>query len=277
MTGALAGVAVLLVFAAVWELSASAGERLALGVRAALTSLSGGRAGSLDEAARLRLAQRIARAGLAGKLEPGNVIAGKLAGVAVGALLALVAAPAVAPRLALAVAGLLVCAGFFAPDAWLERRARRRRRRFVAALPDALDMLAVGTASGRSPATVFGEVAAGTSGPLALELGSAVAEIECGSSVRDAIARLRTRVPGAEVGALASAIERSQTYGSPLGEQLHLQATTLRLDARRRISDHAARAAPKIQLTVALVLVPSVLVTIVAAILAHSDALFGRY
>lgn len=278
MTAALAATAVLLVFAAIWELSASAGERLALGARAALVSVSGGKARSLDEAAlRLRLPERIARAGLAGRLEPRTVIAAKVAGVAAGGVLALGAAPAVAPRLAVAVTGLLIAAGFFAPDAWLERSARRRRDRFVAALPDALDMLAVGAASGRSSATVFGEVATDTSGPLAVELGSAVAEIECGRPAREAIADLRRRVPGAEVGALASALERSQTYGSPLAEQLHLQATTLRVDARRRIEDHAARAAPKIQLVVALVLVPSVLATIVAAILAHSDALFGQF
>ena len=84
-------------------------------------------------------------------------------------------------------------------------------------------------------------------------------------------------MPGAEVGALAAALERSRTYGSPLAEQLHLQATALRRDARRRLEEQAARAAPKIQLVVALVLVPSVLLTILAAIVAHSDALLGQY
>jgi len=77
------------------------------------------------------------------------------------------------------------------------------------------------------------------------------------------------------VGALAAALERSRTYGSPLAEQLHEQATGLRRDARRRIEEHAARAAPKIQLVVALVLVPSVLLMLTAAILAHADAFFG--
>lgn len=278
MIPVLAAGAVLLVFAALWELSASAGQRLGERARAALGSLSGGRVESLDQAARrLRLPQRIARAGLTERIDARTVVATKLGGAGIGALAAVVAAPAVPARLAAGVAVLLVVAGFFGPDAWLERLARRRRDRFVAALPDALDMLAVGAATGRSPATVFGEVATGTSGPLAVELGSAVAQIECGTPAREAIAALRARVPGGEVGALAAALERSQTYGSPLAEQLHLQATALRQDARRRIADHAARAAPKIQLVVALVLVPSVLVTIVAAILAHSDALFGQF
>ena len=221
--------------------------------------------------------QRLERAGLAERIEPRAVIAAKLACTAFAAIVALAAAPAAGARLGIVVAAVLVLAGFLAPDALLERAARRRRERFVASLPDALDMLAVGAASGRDPATGLGEIAAGTSGPLATELARAVAEVECGRPLREAIADLRRRVPGAEVGALAAALERSRTYGSPLAEQLHLQATSLRREARRRIEDRAARSAPKIQLVVALVLVPSVLLTIVAAIIAHSDALLGQF
>jgi tight adherence protein C len=82
-------------------------------------------------------------------------------------------------------------------------------------------------------------------------------------------------VPGSGLGALASALERSRRYGSPLADQLHDQAAGLRREARRRIEERAARAAPKIQLVVALVLVPSVLLMILAALIAHSDALLG--
>lgn len=277
MTPLLAAGAVLLAFAAAWELAGSAGERIAAGARAALAAALGGRAGSLAEAAdRLGLPGRLERAGLAGRMEPRAVVFAKLAGGALGCVVAIVAIPS-ATRLGLIVAAVMVGAGFLSPDALLERAARRRRARLIAALPDALDLLAVGAASGRDPASGLGEVAAAGTGPLAAELGRAVAEVECGRTLRDAIADLRVRVPGAEVGAFAAAIERSRTHGSPLAEQLHLQATALRQDARRRISDHAARAAPKIQLVVALVLVPSVLLTIVAAIVAHSDELLGSF
>ncbi|MGH2926249.1 MAG: type II secretion system F family protein, partial [Solirubrobacterales bacterium] len=101
----------------------------------------------------------------------------------------------------------------------------------------------------------------------------------CGTPQRDAIASLRTRNAaggaGAGLGALASALERSRRFGSPLADQLHEQAMSLRRDARRRIDERAARAAPKIQLVVALVLVPSVLLMIGAALLANADSLLG--
>ncbi len=278
MTALLAAATVLLAFAAAWELIGGVGERVADGTRAALSAASGGRLQSVEEiGARLRVSERICRAGLSGRLAPRTVIAAKLLGVGCGALVAAAVAPAVGSRIGLVVGCGLLAGGFLAPDALLERAARRRRDRLVAALPDALDMLAVGAASGRPPPTVFGEIARGTAGPLAVELGATVATIECGAATTDAIDALRERVGGAEVGALAAAIERSRRYGSPLAEQLHLQATALRRDARRRIEDRAARAAPKIQLVVALVLVPSVLLMILAAIVAHSDALFAQF
>jgi tight adherence protein C len=278
VTALLAAGSVLLAFAAIWELAGSAGERIGGGLRSALLTLTAGRADSLTAAAaRLGLPTRIERAGVEGRVEPRAVVAAKLGGAGLGALVAVGVVPVVTTRLGLAVAAVMVVAGFLAPDALLERAARRRRARLVAALPDALDMLAVGAASGRDPATGLGEIAGGTSGPLAAELGRAVAEVECGTPLRDAIEALRERVPGGEVGALAAAIDRSRTYGSPLAEQLHLQATSLRRDARRRISDRAARSAPKIQLVVALVLVPSVLLVIAAAIVAHSGALLGQF
>jgi tight adherence protein C len=277
-TGLLVALAVLLGFAAAWELIGAAESGAGRRARKALASLSGGRVRSLGEAAlRLGVPDRLVRAGLAGRVAPATVVAAKLVGAVVAAPVALAVAPALPGRLGVACSVLLVAAGFMAPDALLERRARRRRERLVAALPDALDLLAVGAASGRSPASGLGEIAARTDGPLAGELAIAVAEVECGASQQEAIEGLRRRLGGVELGAVAAALERSRRYGSPLAEQLHDQARALRREAGRRIGERAARAAPKIQLVVALVLVPSVLLTILAAIVAHSDALLAGF
>jgi len=270
----LAALAVLLGAAAFRELAASRGEELQAGARWALAALSGGRARSIAEAAlRLGIPARIARAGLNDRVGVPAFLAAKLAGAGLGAGVAALATPAVGGRLALVVAIALPAAGFMAPDALCEREARRRMRRLVAALPDALDLLAVGAEAGRSPGAVLGEIAGGTGGPLATELAIVTAEIECGASQHGALVALRERVRGGEVAALAAALERSRRYGSPLAEQLRERATSLRGEQRRHIEEQAARAAPKIQLVVALVLVPSVLLMIVAALLANADRL----
>jgi tight adherence protein C len=278
-TGAVAAaLAVLLAAAGLWELAGSRGEEVGRALRSAAGALSRGRWTTLAGAAIwLRIPERLERAGLADRLPVAAVLAAKIAGAALGAVLGSVAAPAAPGRLGIVVMLALPAAGFIAPEALLERAARRRAARLRAALPDALDLLAVGTAAGRSPQRVLGEISsAATPGePLAAELAVAVTEVECGTPQRDAIARLRDRVPGAGLGALAAALERSRRFGSPLAEQLHEQASALRRDARRRIEERAARAAPKIQLVVALVLVPSVLLMILAGLIANSDALFG--
>jgi tight adherence protein C len=179
-------------------------------------------------------------------------------------------------RLGWIVAAALPAAGFLGPDAWLERRARRRLMSLRAGLPDALDLLAVGTAAGRSPLAGLTELGRGD-GPLARELAMLSAESSSGLPQSEALASLRRRVPVREVSAMCGVIERSRRYGSPLADQLRDQATALRAVQRTRIEERAARAAPKIQLAVALLLVPSVLLMIAAGLLANVDRFLAGF
>jgi tight adherence protein C len=204
-------------------------------------------------------------------------MAPRIAGATVGALAAMIAAPAAPGRLSWLVALALPAAGFVAPEALQARRERRRRRLLVAALPDALDLLAVGTEAGRSPAAGFAEIAGAGAGPLAEELRATVAELECGRPLGEALMGLRARVPGSEVATLCASIERSRRFGSPLADQLRRQSTALRREQRRAVEERAARAAPKIQLVVALVLVPSVLLMIAAGLIANADVLLAGF
>lgn len=205
--------------------------------------------------------------------EPGA----RLACAGAAAIVAVALAPSLPGRLSWLVAIALPAAGLLAPDALRARRARLRHRRLVAALPDALDLLAVGAASGRSAAAGFAEIAASGSGPLAEELGSTVVEVECGRPLSEALAALRERVPGGEVASLCSTIERSRRYGSPLADELRRQSSALRRDQRRAVEEHAARAAPKIQLVVALALVPSVMLMIAAGLIANAGSLLSGF
>jgi tight adherence protein C len=225
---------------------------------------------------RLGLSARLTGAGLADRISPAALLAAKLGGALAGFLWGIVVAPAVPGRLALIVAVGLPIAGFLGPDAWLERRARQRLRALRSALPDALDLLAVGTAAGRSPLAGLSELGRGE-GPLARELAMLSAESSCGLPQSEALESLRRRAPVREVSAMCGVIERSRRYGSPLADQLREQATALRGVQRRRIEEHAARAAPKIQLAVALLLVPSVLLMIAAGLLANVDRFMAGF
>lgn len=271
MAGMLAAVAVLLAAAGVRELVAARGG---VGLPPLPLGLSGR---SARAALRLGLPERIRRSGLEARFPLPVVLLAKATGATAGGLLALAFAPAAPGRTGLLVLLALPACGFFVPDALLERAARRRQRRLVAALPDALDLLAVSAGAGRGAASGLEQLARAGEGPLAEELAILVAEVSCGRPLGAALAALRTRVPGPELAALVAAIERSRRFGSPLAEQLRRQAGALRRDARRATEERAARAAPKIQLVVALVLVPSVLLMIAAGLIANAGTLLAGF
>ena len=246
--------------------------------RSTAESLSGGRLRTLAEAALwLRIPERLERAGLAERVPIGAVLAGKVGGAALGAMLGRVAAPAAPGRLAIVVAPRAPRGRIRGAGGAARARGAPARRPARAALPDALDLLAVGTAAGRSPQRVLGEIStprrrrAARRGARDRRRRDRVRRAAARGDRRASRPRARARGSGRwrpRSSARAASARRSPTSFTS-------RRSSLRRDARRRIEERAARAAPKIQLVVALVLVPSVLLMIVAALVANSDALFG--
>ena len=103
-------------------------------------------------------------------------------------------------------------------------------------------------------------------GVLAGELAAAAARIELGAPRDAALGELVARCPAAGVATLTAAIARSDRHGAPLAPALEALAAEARAEQARRLRDAAARAAPKIQLVVALVLVPAVMLLIGAVL-----------
>jgi tight adherence protein C len=84
----------------------------------------------------------------------------------------------------------------------------------------------------------------------------------------EALDRLAARAPVAGVHALVAALARAERHGAPLAPALAALGEEARGDRARATRDRAARAAPKIQLVVALLLVPAVLLMVAAALAA---------
>jgi tight adherence protein C len=162
----------------------------------------------------------------------------------------------------------LPAAGFLAPDFLLARRARARARRMEAELADLLDLLRVAVEAGLPVGRALAEVARRHRGLLAAEWRTVATEVQLGLPRDDALARLARRCPLPAIAALSAAVRRAERHGAPLAATLAAQAAEARAERARRIREQAARAGPKIQLVVALLLVPSVMLLVAAALIA---------
>jgi len=217
---------------------------------------------------RIAAAGLVRAAGNATALGPREVMAAKLVAAPLATLLALPLAAATPHRLAPALVVAAPLVGYFAPDLWLLRRAAERRQRAGRELPVMLDLLRVTIDAGLSLPAAIAEVGQRHSGPIAAEWRAVARQVSLGTPLAEALAAMVTRLPSPEVVALVAALERGARHGAPLGETLAAQARAARHARRRRIHEDAARAGPKIQLAVALLLVPSVMLLVFAGLAA---------
>ena len=212
-----------------------------------------------------RLAERIAAAGL--QIPAGDLMAIKAGSALAGLAAALLALPAAPGRMGVALALALPAAGYLAPDVWLRRRTRRRAAALEAELADVLDLLRVAVAAGLAPDRALREVGRRHPGLLAGELRRAAGRAALGVPRAIAYDELERRCPADGVPALVAALRRADRHGAPLGPALAADAQAARARAAHRSAEAAARAAPQIQLVVALLLVPAVLLLVAAALL----------
>jgi tight adherence protein C len=189
------------------------------------------------------------------------------AGAAVLAfVVALPLAAALPGRLGPVAAVAAPAGGFLVPDAWLARRIRRRSRVMATELADVLDLMRVAVDAGLSPARALAEVGRRRHGALAAELRAAAARIDLGVPRAEVLATFERRCPADGVAPLTAALLRAERHGAPLGPALAALAADARARHAQRLRERAARAAPKIQLVVALLLVPAVMLLVGAAL-----------
>ena len=219
------------------------------------------------------LTARIAAAGL--DTPVADVMAVKT-GAAVAGLAAGAALAAHAPgRLGVALVVAAPATAFLVPDAWLRRRARARGHAIESELADVLDLLRVAVAAGLAPRRALAEVGRRHPGLLAAELHRAAQRAALGVPAATAIRELEARAPAAGIAPLAAALRRAERHGVPLAPTLAAQAQEARARTAQRATEAAARAAPKIQLVVALLLVPAVMLLVAAALLPASGRWLG--
>lgn len=215
------------------------------------------------------LERRTAAAGLPATVSVSDVMAVKAGAAIAGALWGVAVLVPIAPgRLGPLLAVATPAVGFLAPDLWLRRRAQARAKLLSLDLPDVLDLTRVAVASGLPVGRALRTVGHLRGGLLAGELRVCADLIELGVPRTRALERLGARCPLPGVLALIAAMQRTERHGTPLAPALAALAADARGERARHVADRAAKAAPKIQLAVALLLVPAAMLLMAAGMVA---------
>jgi tight adherence protein B len=225
--------------AALISLAALAGGLVALSAREAL--LSAPRVESWLREALLPLG-RAGREGYAPSAEEQRRL-GVIGGVAIATIAVLVAGPG---PLALAAAAAPWCVGGL-----IARRRERYRRAVERAIPEIAAAIADAISGGHSIRGALGAASASLEGPPAAELARVGADLELGSSTRDALAGMRARLRSERVDSLATALLSQQVAGGDVAALMRRLAAAAA--ERDRVADEARAATTQARFTGLLV------------------------
>ncbi len=149
-------------------------------------------------------------------------------------------------------AGLL---GFYLPDLFVSNMITRRQKSIMQVFPDALDLMLICVESGMSIEASFSRVASeiGSQSPeLAEELALTTAELSYLPDRRQAFGNLVKRCDHQGMKAVATALNQSEKYGTPMGQALRVTAAENR-EMRMQEAERKAAALPA-KLTVPMIL-----------------------
>lgn len=210
---------------------------------------------------------RLAAAGVEGRVSVSEVRWARWILGLVALALALPLAANAPGRAGIVVILALPAGAALLPDRLLAVRARRRAAQVAAGLPDAVALLLLACEAGLSPARALEQAGHHGRGLAATELGAVAAALRSGAGWDAALDALQRRCPSPAMATLVSALRRAHRHGvSPLPALEALLADT-RAARAAAAREAAARAAPQIQLVVALLLVPAVLALVAAVLL----------
>jgi tight adherence protein B len=123
-------------------------------------------------------------------------------------------------------AGLL--AGFLIPNALLQGRIERRKRRFAEELPDTLQMIVSSLRSGFTLQHGIENGVRDNEGPVSAELRRAISETRLGADLEDALEGVGLRTGNQDMKWLVMAIRLQREVGGNLSEVLQTTADTMR-------------------------------------------------
>ena len=135
-------------------------------------------------------------------------------------------------------------AGFMLPELWLSMKVRRRQRRIIIGLPDALDLMVVCVEAGLGLDQAIQRIAQELriSHPdLSEELRLVNLEMRVGKSRIEALRELGLRTGVEDIKSLVAMLIQTDRFGTDLARSLRVHADNLRTRRRQRAEEMAAK------------------------------------
>ncbi len=163
--------------------------------------------------------------------------------------------PAVRPA-----AVVMLSVGFYAPNAWLQRRVRARQEALSRALTETIDLIVTCVEAGLGLDAALGRISREIelSAPeLATELRLTIMEIQAGVARAAAFRRLAERTGLEELRGLSAIIIQTEMFGTAIARALRTHASSMRTRRSHRAEERAATASVKMMLPLILCILPS--------------------
>jgi tight adherence protein C len=205
---------------------------------------------------------RLMGAGLGRVVSPTTFLASK-GGAAIGGVVGgLVVGGMVGGAFPILLAVVFALLGFMVPDVFVSFKARGRRDQIKAAMPDALDLLAVSVEAGLGFDAAIQKLTEHMEGPLIDEFALALGEMRIGETRANALQKMVNRVEAPELASFVRAIIQADQLGISLGRILRVQATDTRNKRQAAAEEKAMKAPIKMLFPTALFIFPAMFIVI---------------
>ncbi len=156
--------------------------------------------------------------------------------------------------------------GFLWPDWWLNGQVKKRQTQITLDLPDMLDLLSVCVQAGMGFDAALANISQNMVGPLSEEIARFLREIEMGEPRAEALNRLAERNSAEDLRTFVGALIQAESLGVPIAHALRIQADEMRTRRSQRAKELAAKASPQISLVTILIVAPSAVFLLIAAL-----------
>lgn len=217
---------------------------------------------------------KLLAAGLANKIQPNQFLALKGAAASGGLVVGFLIGVGSSPMSAFLFALVFCAVGFFGPDFVVSARARSRKEKVRAELPDALDLLAVSVEAGMGFDGAITKLTEHMDGALSEEFSLTLGEMRVGESRQEALKKMAERVDTPELSAFVRAIIQADQLGISLGRILRVQAADTRLRRQAAAEERAMKAPIKMLFPTVLFIFPAMFLVILGPAFLNLSKIF---